>query len=259
KRIRLSYKLLALAGAIICTITLQLVKGALRKQTWVNNYSGSRVEAFQDALVEKTSNIGGIFSENAFFPVYARMNQGYNTAMVMRRIPQMQDYDKGRSIMISIAAAFVPRFVWPDKPESGGVYNMLYFAGYQLRGWSANIGPMGEAYGNFGITGGIIYMFFFGLFISWVYMQVIKISKRFPLLFLWIPLIFFETMYSMENDTLQALNSVLKSGAFLFVIGKMFPVLFRGPKNLLKAINENSRSFWNHRPGWSLPKPTSNQ
>lgn len=190
RKIRFSYKLLALAGAIICTITLQLVKGVLRKQTWGKNFAGSRVEVFQGAVVEKASNIKEMFSANGFFPIYARMNQGYNTALVLRRIPRMQDYDRGNSIMLTVAAAFVPRVLWPDKPESGGVYNMLHFAGFQLKGWSANIGPLGEAYGNFGVTGGIIYMFFFGLFISWVYLQVVKLSKKYPLLLLWIPLIF---------------------------------------------------------------------
>lgn len=253
RRIKFSYKLLVLAGAIFCTITLHLVKSSLRKQTWSRGFSGSRIEIFQSAVVDKASNIRTIFSYDAFFPIYHRLNQGYNTALVMRRIPKLQDYDNGKSIFTSVAAAFVPRFLWRDKPQAGGVYNMWHFAGFKLKGWSTNIGPVGEAYGNFGIAGGIIYMFLFGLFISWAYLTIFKICKKHPLLLLWIPLIFFETMYSMENDTLQVLNSLVKAAIFLWILNKVFPYLFNAPKKIYEVIRENSSKFLKNGPGLNGP------
>jgi hypothetical protein len=181
------------------------------------------------------------------------MNQGYNTALVMRRIPSIQDYDNGRSIYLTIASALLPRVLWNGKLESGGTYNMKHFAGWDLRGWSTNIGPVGEAYGNFGVWGGVIYMFFFGLFIRLAYFTVLRISSRLPLLIFWIPVLFFELSYSMENDTLQALNSIIKAAIFMWAIYKVAPSLFTAKGKGLKRTNENSNNLRDNRPGWSLP------
>ncbi len=56
---------------------------------------------------------------------------------------------------------------WPDKPMAGGKYNMKYYTGINIVGWSTNVGPLGEAWGSFGKVGGIIYMFFIGFIYSW--------------------------------------------------------------------------------------------
>ncbi|MDE3250599.1 MAG: hypothetical protein KGO82_18200, partial [Bacteroidota bacterium] len=214
KRIRLPIKLGVVIIAICGVFILQLVKVSYRRNTWKNNYEGSKALLFQDLFIEKAAGFQEVFSVNNFFPIYARLNQGYVTAMVIRRIPSQQPYDDGESIAKTLAASLVPRVLWPDKPEAGGVYNMWHFAGFRLRGWSTNIGPVGEGYGNFGPTGGIIYMFFFGLFIGWAYKMVFVRARKTPLLLLWIPLLFFEVTYAMENDTLQAVNSLLKASFF---------------------------------------------
>jgi hypothetical protein len=254
KRISFFAKLAAIVVAIAGIFVLQLVKGTFRKSTWREDYAGSKSELFRNLLIEKASGFNDIFSEDAFFPIYSRLNQGFVTAMVMKRIPSKQPFDNGESIMTTVAASVVPRILWPDKPESGGVYNMQHFAGFTLRGWSTNIGPVGEAYGNFGVEGGIIYMFFFGLFIGWTYKVVFRLAGKMPIILLWIPLLFFEVMYSMENDTLQVLNSLIKAAFFVWILYKLFPSLFVMKKISSESRNnENSHHLRNNRPGWSVP------
>jgi hypothetical protein len=230
KKIPFSYKVLGLITIVFSVLILQLVKGTYRKKTWKEDYGGSRVELFQNLAVQQTQKVDMIFSDKVFFPVYLRLNQGWMTSLVMKRIPDKQPYDNGESILKAIAASFVPRFVWPDKPESGGAYNMQHFAGYKIKGWSTNIGPVGEAYGNFGRVGGILFMFVFGWFIGFVYATVFKLGNKMPLIILWFPVLFFEVMFSMENDTLQAFNSLVKASFVIWVIYKLFPNLFRSIK-----------------------------
>jgi len=253
KKIRFPVKLLAVAGAVSALFVLQLVKGSFRKSTWKDNYAGSRTELFQNLIVERASNFNQIFSEETFFPIYVRLNQGWTTALVIRRIPAVQPYDGGASIVSTMAASIIPRVLWPDKPESGGVYNMQHFAGFRIKGWSVNIGPVGEAYGNFGINGGILYMFFFGLCIGWAYTAIFRLSRKTPLLILWIPLLFFEVTYCMENDTLQAMNSFIKAAVFIWLLRKLFPSLFINRNKINSAANKNSAHLRDNRPGWSLP------
>lgn len=255
-KIKWPVKLSAVVVAISCVFILQLVKGSFRNSTWKGEYAGSKAALFQDLFIQKASGFKEIFSANTFFPIYSRLNQGYVTAMVMRRIPSQQPYDEGESIAKTLAASIIPRFLWPDKPESGGIYNMWHFAGFRLKGWSTNIGPIGEGYGNFGPVGGIIYMFFFGLFIGWAYKTVFRLSIKIPVMILWIPLLFFEVMYAMENDTLQAVNSLVKAAFFIWVLYKVFPSLFLTGKQIPPEtkLNENRTHLRNNRPGWSLPR-----
>jgi hypothetical protein len=222
KKIKMQTKLLVMLLGIFLIMVIHLTKVGMRTST----SEGSRTDLFQELLVEKTGSLGSVFSEESFFPIYIRMNQGLNVCMVIRRIPYVQPYDDGKSIINSLLASFVPRFFWPDKPESGGVYNMKHFANFDLVGWSTNIGPVGEAYGNFGVEGGVIYMFFFGLFIRWAYFKVFQLAKRNPLFILWIPLLFFQVTYCMENDTLQAVNSLTKAAFFMWVLSRILPNLF---------------------------------
>lgn len=252
KKIRFPIKLATIVAAISCLFVLQLVKGTFRRSTWKKSYTGSKAELFQNLFIEKAGGFDEIFSENTFFPIYVRFNQGLVTSMVMKRIPAKQPYDGGESIAKTLAASVVPRILWPDKPQSGGVYNMQHFAGFKLKGWSTNIGPVGEAYGSFGVGGGIVYMFFFGLFIGWAYTRVFSLSRSKPLLLLWIPLLFFEVMYSMENDTLQAVNSLVKAAVFMWILYKLFPALFKGGNKTDNTKNENRDHLRDNRPGWSL-------
>jgi hypothetical protein len=218
-------KITMTALAVLFIIALQSAKGSFRKQTWGGGYEGSKTGLFTDLMKENVTNFSAIFDNKAFFPLYARMNQGFITAHVMRRIPAVQDFDNGRSIYLTVASALVPRIIWEDKLESGGAYNMKHFAGWTLIGWSANIGPVGEAYGNFGVVGGIVYMFIFGLFIRLAYFTVLRLSNRLPLLIFWIPVLFFELSYCMEGDTLQALNSIIKVSVFTYIIYLIQPRL----------------------------------
>lgn len=253
RKIRFPVKLAAVALGISGFFILQLVKGSFRKSAWKQTYTGSKAELFQNLVFKTAGNFNQIFSENAFFPIYLRLNQGWTTALVIRRIPAIQPYDEGASIVSTVAASMVPRVLWPDKPEAGGVYNMQHFAGFRIKGWSVNIGPVGEAYGNFGVNGGIIYMFFFGLFLGGAYTLVFRISRKKALIILWIPLLFFEVTYCMENDTLQALNSLIKAAFFLWILSLLFPSLFNTSKKINTKRHENRPHLRDNRPGWSLP------
>lgn len=224
-RIAFWKKLAIMTLTVFFIITLQTTKGTFRKKTWGKTYEGSKTELFTDLMKENFSNYNNIFDRNAFFPLYARMNQGYNTALVMRRIPTVQDFDDGHSIYLTVASALLPRVIWEDKLEAGGVYNMKHFADMTIVGWSTNIGPVGEAYGNFGLWGGELFMFIFGLFIRVVYFKVLRLAHKLPLLIFWIPVLFFELSYSMENDTLQALNSIIKVAIFTLVFYLIAPAL----------------------------------
>ncbi len=205
---------------------VQNVKTSYRDLTWKGKEVDNKSTLFMDLMLDKLNNIDQLININGFFPVYMRTNQGYNITVVMRRIPANQDFDNGSHLFLTAASALVPRLIWPDKPQAGGKESMKYYTGYNIEGWSTNVSPLGEAYGSFGPIGGIFYMFVLGLFIRWVYKKVFVIAQNLPLLVLWIPLLFYQITYSMETDSLQIFNSLLKGALFIWLLYKLSPGWF---------------------------------
>jgi len=231
-------KTILLFVGIFFIIVLQNTKLAFRQFTWKQSYGGNKITLFGSLFAENLQK-GNLFENRAFFTIYSRMNQGYNVALVMRRIPKFQKHDNGVNIVKALASSVVPRFLWPDKPEAGGKFNMKYYTNITLRGWSTNIGPLGEAYGAFGITGGIAYMFVLGAFIRWAYRKVFIYSRVSPLLICWIPVLFYQVTYSGETDTLQIMNSLIKSAFFIWILHKFLPAWF-GKDNSGQNVPEMS-------------------
>ena len=231
-------KIIIFAAAAFFLIVLQNVKLTYRKYIWGGGYSGNKIGLFSDLFLENIQKGGDLVEKNAFFQIYTRGNQGYNVALVMRRMPSIKPFDNGNNLMTAFASAFVPRFLWPDKPEAGGKFNMEFYTGYRIVGWSTNVGPLGEAYGSFGVTGGIIYMFFLGLFIRWIYTKIFKTARKIPLLICWLPVFFFQIISSAETDSLQIFNSLIKASFFVWLLYKFFPSWFGFAK---KKINERTR------------------
>lgn len=206
---------IAIAGIIIILL-IQVVKADYRKVIW---YEGSEEEvaagSFFSLIFEKINNPGEFFDLYAMYPTVARFNQGMIISRVMVHVPASAPFANGETIFTSLAASFVPRFLWNDKPNSGGHYNMLRFTGFKIQGYSMNISPMGEAYGNFGINGGILFMFFYGLFFNLV--VTILLSKRVmkPTLIFWLPFLFLNSV-QIETDVLMCINSLIKNSIFIW-------------------------------------------
>lgn len=216
--------------SLICVFVLlviQAVKSGFRDATWKSDYEGSKASLFLHLVTDKVTHVDQLINKDALFPFFTRANQGYNISLVMRRIPAVKDFDRGSRLAVTAFSSLVPRILWPDKPEAGGQESMLYFAGAHIVGWSTNVSPIGEAYGSFGVTGGIIFMGLLGMFIRWSYKRVFIVARKMPLIVLWIPVLFFQVTYSMETDTMQILNSLIKSAFFIWLLYKVVPGLLK--------------------------------
>ena len=221
KRVSAGRKMALLVLGVVFIAFLQLYKLDLRK---------TRKAKGNEAATTIISNVISQTKESKFeqiiFPLYYRMNQGFNIALVQRRIPTRVDYLGGQYLGLTFASAFVPRLFWADKPQAGGIVNMKIYTGTAIKGWSTNVSPLGEAYGNFGVMGGWLYVVVFAMFIRFSYVTFIRICRKRPIFFLWMPPLFFQTIYVMETDSLQAFNSIIKGAIFIFLMYKLFPPLF---------------------------------
>jgi hypothetical protein len=215
---------IAIAG-IFAILIIQSVKVEYRERTW--HETGSADPLYYAQLVtEKIADPSTMISTDQLFLTSVRMNQGWLISVTMKKVPSKFDFANGETIATSVAAAIVPRFIWPDKPEAGGKANLKRFWGYDLVGYSMNIGPFGEAYANFDRTGGIIYMFFYGLFFNLVFSLLMKYSEKRPTIVLWIPFLFYFAV-GVETDLLSTMGALIKGLIFTWVVYKIFRVAFR--------------------------------
>jgi len=210
---------------IFLILIIQSVKVDYRIRNWKEG-AGADPIYFATLVGDRVSDIPSLFDPDKLFLTSVRMNQGWLVALTMKRVPDRFPFAYGETIGESIAAAIVPRFLWPDKPESGGKENLKRFWGYNLVGFSMNIGPLGEAYGNFDKIGGAIYMFFYGLFFNLMLSAILRRAEKIPTLTLWLPFLFLYAI-SVETDLLTTMGSLVKGIFFTWIVFRIFHIAFR--------------------------------
>jgi hypothetical protein len=196
-------------------LLIQSIKVDYRAIAWSGQSEQGDTKAFFSLLLDRIQTPQQFFEWGTMFPMVVRANQGMIVGKVMVHVPANEPFAEGETIFTTLAASFVPRILWPDKPKAGGHENMLRFTGYKIEGYSMNISPMGEAYANYGVNGGITFMFFYGLFFSLVILLLLNIIKKRPTLILWFPTIFLNSI-QMETDILMCVNSLIKNLLFVW-------------------------------------------
>lgn len=199
---------------VVFVVLIQSVKSDYRDIVWKGAGEGG-VGLYFSLLREHISEPGRYFDWTSMFPMVNRANQGMIIGKVMDHVPARAPFAGGETIFKSLAASFVPRLLWPNKPISGGKINMERFTGFIIEGYSMNVSPFGEAYGNFNVDGGIIFMFFYGLFFALIITLLLFVGKTRPTILLWLPVLFLNAVQT-ETDILMCVNSLLKGLMFVW-------------------------------------------
>ena len=211
----LNLKLILSASFVFLIVIIQQVKGGYREATGKGNEAG--VETFQKVYEEGQEN-NTIFTFQSFVISNVRINQGFIITNIMQNVPAKVPFANGDELAQLLEAAFLPRFIAPNKLNAGDRALFVKYSGIQIRkGTSMALSSIGDAYINFGIIGGGIFMFFLGLLYSEVLKGFYKLSKYYPLLLLFTPLVFY---YPIRPDCeLQTiLGHLVKSCFLIFVI-----------------------------------------
>lgn len=220
KNVRLFTKLAVMAGGVVLIFFIQSIKMEYRQATWQGLERRADPAIFGRLVWERITNPSEIFQPERMFNLTVRANQGNIVSKAMSYVPKFEAHANGRTIIEAVGASVAPRFLWPDKPKSGGADMVCRYLGDCLsatRGLSYNVGPIGEAYINFGVKGGIVFMFFYGLLFNFIFHKTLLMCRKTPSLVLWFPLLFI-SFFTMENDVLSFLNTFTKSAFFTFLV-----------------------------------------
>lgn len=216
---------LVLVVALVFLTTLQSVKSNFRKTAWRNSVSASaKLSSLGDLLVRRIDTPGSIFDAGNIAVTFVRFNQGWIVNRVIQRVPDIEPYAYGETIIKDLYAAFVPRVLAPDKAVAGGVQYMDRFAGIRLEGTSMNIGVAGEMYANFGIYGGVLGMGVFGYFIGFLYSILYKKAAQNPVWWAWGP---FVGLFALKGEegfmeiTGWIVKSIIVMATIIFIAEKL--------------------------------------
>jgi len=216
----------AIAGGlfIFLAILIQQVKGTYRDATAEGQEAG--VETFQK-VVEEGREANTLFSFKSLAISTVRINQGFIITNIMTQVPAKVPFANGTELGIILEAAILPRILAPNKLNAGDRALFTKYSGMGLRrGTSMGLSSVGDAYINFGIVGGCLFMFCLGFLYNTVLKLFDKYGKEFPVLLLFVPLVFY---YPIRPDCeLQTiLGHLVKSCFLIFVIFFIWKKQFR--------------------------------
>lgn len=207
-------KLIGAFAFTMLILTIQLVKSTYREETRAGQQAG--VETFANAY-KQSSQDQSLFNMQKVAENNVRINQGFIITNIMRTVPSKVPFANGEELRQILEAAIMPRFLAPDKLMAGDRMIVYKYSGIPLRsGTSMALSSMGDAYVNFGISGGVVFMFFLGLLYSEVLKAFNRHSKNFPILLLFTPLVFY---YPIRPDCeLQTILGHLVKACFLIIV-----------------------------------------
>ncbi len=205
---------------VLAIVVLQLVKASYRSAIGYQSGRGG-VEVFQN-VVETSAGEESFFSTASLARASVRINQGFIVTYVMSHVPAREPYANGEELYKVVEAAILPRFLAPNKLNAGDNSLVLKYAGIPLSvDTSMSLSALGDGYANFGLYGGIIFMFFLGCAFNLILIGFHSRSLSMPVLILFMPLIYY---YPIRPDTaLQtSLGHLVKTSMVLYVFSLLW-------------------------------------
>ena len=206
-------------------IIIQVLKSDYRTATGQNKEEAG-VETFAK-LYQKENEQKGVFSFGNLATSNVRINQGFIITNIMSTVPDKVPHARGSELYILLEAAFMPRILAPDKLNAGDRTIFTKYSGIPLtEGTSMGLSTLGDAYINFGILGGAIFMFILGFCYSEVLNYFQKQSEYYPILILFTAMVFY---YPIRPDceTQTILGHLVKSCILIFFIIKVWGATFK--------------------------------
>ena len=180
-------------------------------------------------MYEKQNENSSIFSFERLAPATVRINQGYIITNIMDNIPAKMPFANGEEMYQIFEAAILPRILAPNKLNAGDHTLFTKYSGIRIReGTSMGLSSLGDAYINYGIFGGCVFMLLLGLLYSGILTIFFKQSKKYPALILFTALVFYYPIRP-DCDLQTILGHLFKSCILIAAMIYFFKTTFRVP------------------------------
>ncbi len=222
----LQTKIMSLLATGFLLFGIQVIKQDYRSQV----ARGER-PSIVEMMVSYLSPSGRAWEDGAMANAIIRLNQGWIISAVLDHVPAEEPFADGATLREAVESALLPRLLAPNKKEAGGRENFMKFTGIEInRETSMGISPLGEAYANYGVFGGILLMMAFGAFFALLFKLSLRFVARRPAFFFWLPMLFYQSIKA-ETEFVVVLNQLSKGAVIAFALYYFthlnFPVRFK--------------------------------
>jgi hypothetical protein len=188
-------------------------------------------------------NEEGVFSSSNTTGSLTRANQAWIFASTVNRMKYVQDYQGVEIIGKYAEAAFLPRFIAPNKLKAGDKEIFNRFSGHRVTsGTSMGLGFFADGYIAYGQLGVYLFAFILGLIFSLVFKLVERWSKISPFFVLLVfPILHYAVRPDCETQTVM--GHIVK-GIFVFgLVAWYYSVSFSKKINDIK-LEESRTAIW---------------
>ena len=209
----LRMKLIGAGGLIVFVLFIQSIKVAYRSEVWSGDKEATLSNAYEIGSANATSE--NLYGENNLLSTLNRGNQAWIFASTVDNMDMSKNFQGLRNVNKYLEAALLPRFLAPNKLESGDKEIFNEFSGHIINeGTSMGLGIFADGYIAYGVWGVYIFGFVLGLIFSLTFKLIERWTKVSPFyVLLLLPLL----NYAVRPDCeLQTTINHLAKGIILY-------------------------------------------
>lgn len=206
-------KIMVFVAALFVLNTLQTVKFAIRAGGDNHGVAYFTTMFWDTMFTQSTDDTETNVSE--------RFNQGWIISDIYKTIPDKRDYYYGETIFGSITSSMLPGFMYGSNRINAEVTKVYFseFTGHPLSSaTSMGLSVLGEGYGNFGLWGGAVFMFVWGLAIAYFMSLLFRLTRNKDNLWFFLIPIICHDLYKAELSFFKVFNWTFKGVIFAFLV-----------------------------------------
>jgi hypothetical protein len=232
-------KLLGAAGLILLVLFIQAIKFVYREQVW-NIGKEANLETIAEVGSSKT-NAESLVGEDNLLSTLNRGNQAWIFASTVDRMDRYKDFQGLTNVSKYTEAALLPRFLAPNKIQSGDKTIFNQFSGHSINeNTSMGLGIFADGYIAYGAWGVYIFGFVLGLIFSLTFKLVERWTKISPFyVLLLLPMLNYAVRPDCELQT--TINHLAKSivvfGALVYFTRNRFTLESKDNQRKLLHLN----------------------
>jgi hypothetical protein len=202
-------KLIGVSSLVTLILFIQAIKATYREQVWTDGTEAS-IETITSIGASKASSDDMIGDDN-LLATLSRGNQAWIFASTVNRMDRYKDFQGMTIVNKYMEAALLPRFLAPNKLESGNKEIFNQFSGHIINeGTSMGLGIFADGYVGYGTWGVYSFGFVLGLIFSLTFKLVERWTKISPFyVLLLLPMLNYAVRPDCELQT--TINHLAKS------------------------------------------------
>jgi hypothetical protein len=225
---KIKFKVIFFSFSIFALFFIQSLKQIYRNEVWFG-YKESNISTVISSS-KSASNIDNLTSESNYLATLNRLNQAWIFASTVDNMNTFNNFQGINHFYQYFESALLPRFLFPDKLESGSNLIFNKYSGHVINaGTSMGLGVFADGYVAYGKWGLWITSFLFGLIFVGIFYVIeywILISPYF--LFFLFPILIYAVRPDCELQTIlgHIFKSLFLYGLLVFSLKKYFRLKF---------------------------------